>query len=162
MSGTSGDWDTRLRQAGLRSTVARRGVLQALSEARHATVEQLLVAVAQTHPEVNLSTIYRTLEVLTDAGLVTHAHLHHGSTTYHAVEDEPHVHLVCSSCGEVAQQPAQVVGELADQLLRAVGFRMDVSHLAVHGRCARCADSGPSERPAQPGSPRDASVLQQP
>lgn len=160
MGGSPPDWDARLREVGLRSTVARRSVLQALSEARHATVEELAAAVADRHPEVNLSTIYRTLEVLTDAGLVTHAHLHHGSPTYHAVEDEPHVHLVCSSCGEVVQQPAGVARELGEHLLAAVGFRLDVSHLAVHGRCADCA--GADTEPVGPGSHSGPAVLQQP
>lgn len=160
MAGAVPEWDARLRGAGLRSTVARRSVLQALFEARHATVEELATAVQGSHPEVNLSTIYRTLEVLTDAGLVTHAHLHHGSPTYHAVEDEPHVHLVCSACGQVAQQPAAVARELAEKLLAAVGFRLDVSHLAVHGQCAEC--TGQIVAPGGPGSPTGRAVLQQP
>ena len=73
------DWDARLRSVGLRSTAQRRAVLQALFEARHATVDELAAEVQRTMPDVSLSTIYRTLEALDEAGLVTHAHLHHGS-----------------------------------------------------------------------------------
>ncbi len=140
-------WDERLRAAGLRSTVQRRAVLQALFELRHATVDQLAVAVQRTHPDVNLSTVYRTLDTLEEARLVTHAHLHHGSPTYHSVEDVPHLHLVCTECGRVDQQPIAVAMGLADQLQQAAGFAMDVTHLAVHGRCADClareaSDSG--------------------
>lgn len=155
MTGAAPDWDARLRDAGLRSTVQRRAVLQALFEARHATVDELAVAVQRGRPDVNLSTIYRTLEALDEAGLVTHAHLHHGSPTYHSVDEEPHVHLVCTVCGRIDQQPVSVARELADQLRIRVGFAVDVSHLAVHGRCRQCAEvdadvvSSPREVPGR-------------
>ncbi len=144
-------WDARLRAAGLRSTEARRAVLQALFEARHATVDELAVAVQVTRPEVNLSTIYRTLESLDEAGLVSHAHLHHGSPTYHSVDEEPHVHLVCAQCGAVEQQPVTVARGMAEQLEEATGFVVDLAHLAVHGQCAACQ-----------GSPGAHSALTQP
>ena len=93
---------------------------QALFEAGHATVDELAAEVQRTMPDVSLSTIYRTLEALDEAGLVTHAHLHHGSPTYHSVDEEPHVHLVCTALrchrpaadvgGRVAGGPAAGVG----------------------------------------------------
>lgn len=141
MADAGPDWDARLREAGLRSTVQRRAVLQALYEERHATVDDLATAVHRARPEVNLSTIYRTLEALDEAGLVTHAHLHHGSPTYHSVDEVPHVHLVCTACGRVEQQPVSVATGLADQLKARTGFTMDVTHLAVHGVCAGCGRS---------------------
>lgn len=132
------DWDARLRTAGLRSTAQRRAVLQALFEAGHATVDQLAAEVQRAMPDVSLSTIYRTLEALDEAGLVTHAHLNHGSPTYHSVDEDPHVHLVCTGCGAISQQPTAVAASLAAQLQESVGFVVDVSHLAVHGVCAAC------------------------
>lgn len=134
------DWDARLRSAGLRSTIQRRAVLQALFEERHATVDQLAAAVQQSHPDVNLSTIYRTIEALDEVGLVTHAHLHHGSPTYQSVDEPPHIHMVCTRCGRVDQQPAAVAAGLADELRNRAGFTMDVAHLAVHGLCAECRE----------------------
>jgi Fur family ferric uptake transcriptional regulator len=136
------DWDARLRSAGLRSTAQRRAVLQALHEAQHATVDELAAEVQRGLPDVSLSTIYRTLEALDEVGLVTHAHLRHGSPTYHSVDDEPHVHLVCTGCGTIGQQPISVAESLAAGLQESVGFVVDVSHLAVHGRCAACSRPG--------------------
>jgi Fur family ferric uptake transcriptional regulator len=135
------DWDARLRSAGLRSTAQRRAVLQALFEAGHATVDELAAEVQRTMPDVSLSTIYRTLEVLDEAGLVTHAHLHHGSPTYHSVDEEPHVHLVCTGCGGIGQQPISVAASLAAQVQESTGFVVDVTHLALHGLCASCLGS---------------------
>ncbi|MGB8022500.1 MAG: transcriptional repressor [Candidatus Nanopelagicales bacterium] len=139
MSNAAPDWDDRLRAVGLRRTSQRRAVLQALEELRHATVDEVAAHVQRTAPEISLSTVYRTLEALDEVGLVTHAHLHHGSPTYHTVDDDPHIHLVCSSCGRVEQQPAVVAAPLAEAVRASLGFVVDLSHLALHGTCARCA-----------------------
>lgn len=136
------DWDARLRAAGLRSTAQRRAVLQALAELSHATVDELAAHLHGDAPDINLSTIYRTLEALDEVGLVTHAHLSHGGPTYHAVDEEPHIHLVCSRCGRVQQVGVEVARPLADALARQEGFDVDLTHLALHGRCADCAQAG--------------------
>lgn len=146
------DWDARLRSAGLRSTAQRRAILRALFEARHATVDELAAEVQRTMPDVSLSTIYRTLETLDEAGLVTHTHLHHRSPTYHSVDEEPHVHLVCTGCGDIGQQPISVAAALAAQLHASAGFVVDVSHLAVHGLCAACLDSDGVPVAGSPGA----------
>ena len=147
------DWDARLRSVGLRSTAQRRAVLQALFEVRHATVDELAAEVQRTMADVSLSTIYRTLEVLDEAGLVTHAHLHHGSPTYHSVDEEPHVHLVCTGCGAIGQQPIAAAVSLAEHLQASVGFVVDVSHLALHGRCADCVAAADRPRQGSLGTP---------
>ncbi len=145
------DWDARLREAGLRSTGQRRAVLAALDRLRHAAVDELAEEVQRSLPEVSLSTVYRTLETLDEVGLVTHAHLHHGSPTYHSVDDEPHIHLVCSDCGAVGQQPVDVAVGLAEAVRARVGFRADLRHLTLHGRCAACAEAARVEAGADPG-----------
>lgn len=139
MGAAAQDWDDRLRAVGLRRTSQRRAVLQALDELRHATVDEVAAHVQRTAPELSLSTVYRTLEALDEAGLVTHAHLHHGSPTYHTLDEDPHIHLVCSSCGRVEQQPAEVAAPLAEVVRASLGFVVDLTHLALHGRCAQCA-----------------------
>ena len=94
-------WDRRLRTAGFRITPQRQLVLEAVTHLRHATPEEILGEVQSTASGVNLSTVYRTLEVLEQVGLVTHAHIGHGAPTYHVVDDTPHIHLVCSRCRKV-------------------------------------------------------------
>lgn len=153
MSEPGQQFDAQLRAVGLRSTVQRRAVLAGLHELGHATVDDLAAHVQRHHPDVSLSTIYRTVEALDEAGLVTHAHLHHGSPTYHSVDEAAHVHLVCTGCGDVDQQPAVVAEPMAAALRAATGFVVEVTHLAVHGLCAACAE--------QPGSPASPGVLSQ-
>lgn len=135
------DWDRRLRERGFRITPQRQLVLEAVETLRHGTPEAILAEVQQTAAGVNLSTVYRTLEVLEEVGLVTHAHIGHGAPTYHAVEDHVHIHLVCDRCRGVASVPAEIAMAFVDRLEAEFGFRTDISHVSMHGRCADCADA---------------------
>ena len=66
----------------------------------------------RTAAGVNISTVYRTLELLEELGLVTHTHLGHGAPTYHAATDEDHLHLVCRDCGEIIETDVAVADTL--------------------------------------------------
>lgn len=156
------DWDARLRASGLRSTLQRRAVLEALADLRHATVDELAAHVQRTMPDVSLSTVYRTLEVLGEVGLVTHAHLHHGAPTYHVVDSEPHLHLVCTTCGSVQSAPWEIAEELTGAARALRGFHVDLAHLVLHGRCAEClaaGEAGAGRAAPAPGSSAGAEAL---
>lgn len=136
------EWRDRLRAGGYRVTPQRQLVLQAVRRLDHATPEQILVDVQQTAEAVNLSTVYRTLDVLEDVGLVTHAHIGHGSPAYHSTEEVAHIHLVCGRCGTVLSVPAAAAEPFAEQLRAQTGFHTDISHLSLHGVCSGCAAGG--------------------
>lgn len=134
------DWDEVLREHGFRITPQRQLVLEAVNSLGHATPDTLLTEVQKTAGAVNLSTIYRTLEVLEQVGLVTHAHIGHGAPTYHSVDEDPHIHLVCDTCSTVNSIPAKAA-DLFVQLLRdQAGFETDVAHVSVHGQCSDCLE----------------------
>ncbi|MEY4024137.1 MAG: hypothetical protein RLZ23_1098 [Actinomycetota bacterium] len=82
-----------LREKGLRLTPQRELVLNAVRELGHATPEDIASKVRETHPGINLSTVYRNLETLENVGLVQHTHLGHGGATYHAAEEPGLWHL---------------------------------------------------------------------
>jgi Fur family ferric uptake transcriptional regulator len=134
------DWERTLRDHGFRITPQRQLVLEAVEQLQHGTPEEILVEVQRTASGVNLSTIYRTLEVLEEVGLVTHAHIGHGPPTYHSVDEHVHIHLVCDRCHAVMSVPAQVAQSFVDDLEATYGFRTDISHVSVHGLCANCKD----------------------
>jgi Fur family ferric uptake transcriptional regulator len=133
------DWERRLKEHGFRITPQRQLVLEAVEHLRHGTPEEILIEVQRTATGVNLSTVYRTLEVLEDVGLVTHAHIGHGPPTYHAVDEHVHIHLVCDRCATVVSVPASTATEFVDRLESDYGFRTDISHVSVHGLCRACA-----------------------
>ena len=123
-----------LRARGLRVTPQRRQVLAAVRTLGHATPEQISESVA----DVDVATVYRTLELLEEIGLVRHAHLGHGAPSYRPAEDE-HVHVVCHSCGAVSDADPDLVEPLARRLLADDGFVLDRAHFTVFGRCRNCA-----------------------
>jgi Fur family ferric uptake transcriptional regulator len=136
-------WDEELRARGYRVTPQRQLVLEAIAGLDHATPEEIAAQVQKTARGVNISTIYRTLELLDKLGLVTHTHLNHGAPTYHLATDADHVHLVCQICGRVSEVPPEGIRTLVVALDEEQGFETDVTHLTVFGRCADCrsADS---------------------
>jgi Fur family ferric uptake transcriptional regulator len=129
-----------LRSKGLRLTAQRQLVLEAVHGLGHATPEQVHVAVREVAAGVNITTVYRTLELLEELGLVTHTHLSHGSPTYHSVGDQQHVHLVCRSCGTVDEVEPVLLGPLAELLEQQRGFMVDIGHVALFGVCRACRE----------------------
>jgi Fur family ferric uptake transcriptional regulator len=131
-------WDKTLRARGYRVTPQRQLVLAAVTKLEHGTPEEICATVQQTARGVNISTIYRALELLEQLGLVTHTHLGHGAPRYHLAAEAKHVHLVCSECGRITQIGPEEVEPLVTRLAAKYGFETDVGHLTVFGRCADC------------------------
>ena len=126
-----------LHERGLRMTPQRQLVLDAVRALGHATPERICTHVQSAAPAVNITTVYRTLDLLERIGLVRHTHLGHGAPTYSAQEHQ-HVHLVCHSCGRVTEIPTRLMSELTDRLRVDVGFELDVTHVALSGDCRDC------------------------
>jgi Fur family ferric uptake transcriptional regulator len=132
------DWQALLREHGYRLTPQRQLVLEAVSTLGHATPDEVHAEVQRTSAAVNLSTVYRTLELLEELGLVTHTHLGHGAPTYHPAQEADHLHLVCRDCGRVTEADVSVADDLVAQVAQRHGFETDVRHFAIFGRCASC------------------------
>src|SRR6476469_2842687 len=137
----SEDWRTTLREKGYRLTPQRELILGAVNRLGHATPDEVLVEVHKESQAVNASTVYRTLEVLEELGLVRHAHLSDRAPTYHSTVEHEHVHAVCRRCGTVRSYDPAVVQPVVDALA-ADGFVVDVGHLAIFGECAECGATG--------------------
>ena len=129
---------SRLHSLGYRLTPQRQLVLQAVEKLGHATPDEILAEVQQHASAVNVSTIYRTLEVLEELGLVRHAHLSDRAPTYHSVTDHVHFHLVCRNCHRIVSVDPDVLEPLNDRLQELHGFVVDVGHLTIFGRCGSC------------------------
>jgi len=129
----------RLRARGYRLTPQRALVLEAVTTLGHATPEDALGWIRERASGVNISTVYRALELLEGLGLVRHTHLGHGAPTYHASTTPEHVHLVCRQCGGISEVEPDAVQPMVEALERSSGFVADVGHLAVFGLCKECA-----------------------
>ena len=137
--GTDDALGDALRSRGLRMTPQRRLVLDAVVALGHGTPEQVAERVQEAVPSLSLSTVYRTLDLLEEMGVVSHTHLGHKAPTYHATGHADHIHLVCRRCGGVEEADVDGAAALADEVRRRYGFRTDVTHLSLDGVCAACA-----------------------
>ena len=128
----------RLADAGGRRTASRQAIIEVIVEAgSHLTADEIAGQVHERFPSVNLSTVYRTLDALTDLGIVDHVHFGHGRAVYH-LTDEAHQHLVCEQCGAVEELPVSRLGPFLRVLDREFGFELDRRHFALVGRCRAC------------------------
>lgn len=127
----------RLRERGLRMTSQRQRVVDAVTQLVHATPDQ----VAELTPDVDLTTVYRTLETLEQIGVLAHTHLGHGAPSYRLAEDD-HIHVVCHHCSSVVEAPPGLADELFTRLRSERGFTVDRSHFTVFGTCADCLAKG--------------------
>lgn len=131
-------WRERLRSKGYRLTPQRELVLAAVNDLGHATPDQILERVRQQSTAVNISTVYRTLELLEELDLVRHTHITDRAPTYHSKTGPEHVHLVCRGCGQVSDAELADFLTLKDALRSRHGFTADVGHLTVFGQCSEC------------------------
>lgn len=150
---TAPDLRRELRARGYRLTPQRQLVLQAVGRLRHATPEVIAAEVQRTAPGVNITTVYRTLDLLEELGLVTHAHLDHGAPAYHVAENE-HLHVVCRTCNSVFEAGVDLVADLVHRMATDHGFAVDVGHITLFGTCARCAGGDEPEPDRPPGNGR--------
>ena len=134
------DLAARLHSLGYRLTPQRQLVLQAVDKLGHATPDEILAEVQQHASAVNVSTVYRNLEVLEELGLVRHAHLSDRAPTYHSVTDHEHFHIVCRNCQRVVSVDPHMLDQLAADLREQHGFVIDVGHLTVFGACEECPE----------------------
>jgi Fur family ferric uptake transcriptional regulator len=129
------DWRTRLREKGYRLTPQRELILEAVERLGHATPDEVLAEVRKHSTAVNASTVYRTLEVLEELGLIRHAHLSDRAPTYHSTSEHEHFHLVCRNCHKVISVDPHVLTPVSERLAADHGFTVDVGHLTVFGTC---------------------------
>ena len=101
----------------------------------HATPDEVYAEV-RTHSEsINLSTVYRTLELLDDLGLIRHAHLTDRAPTYHSARGHEHAHLVCRVCHRVISIGRAEIEDALGPLAARHDFTPDYGHLTVFGTC---------------------------
>jgi len=129
-----------LKERGHRLTPQRQLILEAIEEIDdHVSAESVHSKVAARFPQVNISTVYRTLELLQDLGLVTHTHFDDGIAQYHLASENPHQHMVCRRCGSTREIEVSVLDPVDRHLREQYGFEADLAHFAIVGICGSCA-----------------------
>jgi Fur family ferric uptake transcriptional regulator len=142
-------WHGKFRGCGYRITVPRQAILEVLSRTSdHLSAEDIYIAVHKTNPHIGLTTIYRTLELLVDMGLVFKFDFGDGRARYELSEGPKgtrhHHHLVCTSCGRVIDytdfidDEIELLSRTEKGLAEKFNFKI-INHLIqFYGLCEKC------------------------
>jgi Fur family ferric uptake transcriptional regulator len=129
-----------MRIRGLRWTPQRRLILDVLADTEgHIASSEIVERCRARDPETTPSTVYRTLDVLEDLGYVHHSHGADGREEFHVLPSSEHAHLQCEGCGRSWEVEPSETSAFVRRLERSRGFRVDVGHLTIAGRCEDCA-----------------------
>lgn len=128
-----------LDKLGYRLTPQRMLVLQAVNESSgHISADEIFSSVRSHFPNVSLSTIYRTLDLLEEIGLVTKSDLGAGRVQYHRSDEADHHHLVCQRCGRIVDLNEQELAPVWEAFRQRHKFRVCQRHMAIFGYCEQC------------------------
>lgn len=128
-----------LREKGYRLTPQRSMILEVLHRAeKHITPEEIHKQVNARYPEVNKSTVYRTLELLKKLDLVDETDLGGNKLYYHHTDHGRHHHLICQKCGRAIEIEEEMFDPIKENLIRKYRFVPDIRHLAIFGHCLEC------------------------
>ncbi len=143
-----------IQKTGLRRTAQRDLILEIfLSTEEHLTSEDLYTLVHKKDPNVGLTTVYRTLKLLTEAGLAREVGFGDGKTYYeHHYNHEHHDHMICTECGKVIEFFSPDIEALQDQMASNFGFKPTHHSLRMWGVCSACQANRSEAQPAPPGA----------
>lgn len=133
------DYEDIIRAAGHRVTPQRVLILDAVcQEGGHTTLGEVYARVRRVNPSIDRSTLYRTLKLFLDLGLVVSANTGDGETYYEIAKPHHHHHLICRQCGKEQEIEHALPQSMFDQVFHDYGFKADTDHLVLFGLCAGC------------------------
>ncbi|OGO66621.1 MAG: hypothetical protein A2030_12000 [Chloroflexi bacterium RBG_19FT_COMBO_50_10] len=128
-----------LRSQGFRITPQREMIIEAIAHSgEHISAEQVFAQIQKRTHSVNITTVYRTLELLVQQGLASRIDLGKDRVIYATHQHGPHIHLVCRQCGQVIDADPNLLLTLNDQLNSGYQFAADLQHISVLGLCSDC------------------------
>jgi Fur family ferric uptake transcriptional regulator len=127
-----------LKQKGFKMTPQRRLIVDYIHDNQsHLTAEELIHFLETRAPGINKSTVYRTLDLLEEAGCVVKSEID-GHFIYHHAEEGHHHHLVCRVCGQTIDCSENLLAGIKSTLAERYGFQADLKHMMLTGLCADC------------------------
>ena len=149
MPGRGFGWRGRFRSMGRRMTAPRRAIINVLnSGAGHLSAEDIYMKVHKRYPGIGLTTVYRTLELLCDSGIISKHDFGEGRARYEMLKEENprHHHLICSVCGRIIDcgdlSPDMFdMAKIIDMFLRKYDFEIKKHRIIFHGLCKECGQN---------------------
>ena len=151
---TTADYESMLRAEDLRVTRPRLAVLSAVYDHPHADTHSIVGVVREDIGDVSHQTVYNVLQALTDAGLVRHIQPPGSVARYESRVGDNHHHVVCRSCGSIADVDCAVGGAPCLTPSDDHGYAIDEAEVVYRGLCPECSNS---ITPDQEPEPREES-----
>lgn len=125
---------------GLRSTEQRRQIIDTFFDGpEHVTIDEVLARVAEKDRKIGYATVYRTMKMLSEAGVAHERKFGDGFTRFElADEDAHHDHLICSQCGMIQEFEEPLIEQLQDRVAERFGFQVQFHKHELYGLCRRC------------------------
>jgi Fur family ferric uptake transcriptional regulator len=139
-----------LRDRGLPVTAQRIAIAEVLFEAdRHLSAEEIAAELSGRGSKVGTATVYRTIDVLLESGLVVERDFGEGFRRFESARDVPqHEHVLCTGCGRVEEFRDDRIERIASELAESRGFARERHRLVIYGRCRSCRAAGSSVSPS--------------
>jgi Fur family ferric uptake transcriptional regulator len=127
-----------IKQRGLKSTRQRDEIASWFFAVKgHLSADAIYRAVQHMSPGIGFSTVYRTMKLLCESGLVSERHFRDGEALYENVS-EHHDHCICTSCGKIIEFENEKIEELQEAVARKFGFRLVTHKMELYGLCGEC------------------------
>ena len=127
--------EKKCAERGLRMTDQRRVIAKVLSEADdHPDAEELYRRAAEVDPKISLATVYRTVRLFSDAGIIETHDFRDGRARYETADDDHHDHLIDVVSGEVIEFVDEEIEELQERIARKLGYELVDHRLELYGR----------------------------
>jgi Fur family ferric uptake transcriptional regulator len=129
-----------MSERGLKSTRQRSLIIDLFFEMHgHLSVEEVWSRVRQDDPRVSVATVYRTMKLLSEAGLAHARNFGDGQTRFEpAVGREHHDHLICTRCGTIIEFENDQIERMQDAVARRHGFKVTSHKMELYGLCKNC------------------------
>lgn len=137
---------SNLKEKGYKLTPQRRAIVDVIirNEGNHLTTEELYDLVKKECPEIGLATVYRTVQLLEEIGVICKLDLNDGCSRYelvHEEENHQHHHLVCTSCGAVIEVQGDLLEVLEHEIEEKYKFKITNHSVKFFGICDRCTQN---------------------
>ncbi|MFZ2096538.1 MAG: Fur family transcriptional regulator [Anaerolineales bacterium] len=128
-----------LRAHGYRITPQREMIIEAIAHSgHHINADEIFTQIQQRTRSINITTVYRTLDLLVEQGLATRIDLGEERVIYATHQHGPHIHLVCKHCGRVMDANQGMLSALNVRLQTEYQFAADLQHISLVGLCRNC------------------------
>lgn len=133
----------RLKEKGCKLTLQRRSVLDVLIEHcnEHLSTEEIYGRVKEKYPEIGLATVYRTVQLFEDMGIIDRLNFDDGCSRFELASEDTvhhHHHLICETCNKVYEVENDLLDEIEKEIESKYHFRIHDHNVMFYGKCKEC------------------------